>query len=593
MNLLSSISFASSMAFIFFGIYVLGLNRRAALNRIFFSLSMAFALWTFAYSFLYIAPDRDHAFFWYRLSSVAWCSTPPLALHFVLIYTRRRRILSKRWIFPLIYAIPLPFLWKSFTGYLISRDFVRVGSLLLEVGDTPSPWYWGYLLWTFLFVFMPAILILRYRGSLTSRRLRKQALVVLVAYISPGIFIYLINVMGPILNLKLPVMGHLSYTLGIGGIAYAISRYRFMKLSLSTAGDRIITQMMDILLFLDNDLVIQKTNRQAEEILQYTEPELRGMRLSSLVKEEAYVRMLESLSTEQAMLQNEVVRLVSRSGGEIPVNVSASVIIDDFGESLGTVMVGHDIRDTLALQERNAAVEKELRLAQQIQRGIIPSMPPAVPYLAIASFYKPQTILGGDFYDFLRMPDPGMLGIFIGDVTGHGVPAALVTSMIKILLEISGELREEPGRLLEYINRTVIGQIGDNFITALYGIYDSGTRSFSFSRGGHEHPLLIRDGVCSPVSSRGRMLGVEQEITYEVTGLALRPGDKLLLYTDGLLEEINGFGENFGDQLFQEIEQRAHLPAEGLVRSIHSALQGFNGGMDFQDDVSMICIQVL
>ena len=144
------------------------------------------------------------------------------------------------------------------------------------------------------------------------------------------------------------------------------------------------------------------------------------------------------------------------------------------------------------LQIRNTTIENELIIARKIQMQIIPGHSPVENIFA---FYKPMDKVGGDFYDFLKYRDPHKIGIFLSDVSGHGVPAAFITSMIKTSILQAGADREDPATLLSHLNELLLNQTGGNFVTAFYGIYNPPTREFIFSNSGHNPPLICSSGI--------------------------------------------------------------------------------------------------
>ena len=212
----------------------------------------------------------------------------------------------------------------------------------------------------------------------------------------------------------------------------------------------------------------------------------------------------------------------TKSGELIPVAVYFSKMKDKAGELIGFVLVGHDLRETYLLQStlrelsrernelkiRNSSMEKELEMARNIQLKLIPNTKP-VP--GIAYFYKPMQRVGGDFLDFIEFKNKDIFGIFISDVSGHGVPAAFITMMIKSSLQQSAPYVNNPAYILYYLNDLLYKQTNGNFITAFYGIFNPATREFIYSNAGHNKPFLINNGEGTMLSmdSGGFPLGVD------------------------------------------------------------------------------------
>ena len=145
-------------------------------------------------------------------------------------------------------------------------------------------------------------------------------------------------------------------------------------------------------------------------------------------------------------------------------------------------------RERNNLKEKNESMERDLQMAKLIHGQLMPSKTPGD---FIHSFYKPMDMVGGDFYDFIHFRDPDKLGIFISDVSGHGLAAAFITSMVKTIILQSGEKKLNPADLLSFINEILYNQVGGNFVTAFYGIYDKKTRMLTFANAGHNPPYVI------------------------------------------------------------------------------------------------------
>ena len=192
------------------------------------------------------------------------------------------------------------------------------------------------------------------------------------------------------------------------------------------------------------------------------------------------------------------------------------------------------------LQIANQQIDMELELARRIQESFLPRSLPDLPGLRFAVKYKPYARVGGDFYDVFRL-DETHLGFYVADAMGHGVPASLLTVFVKkgvIAKEITGQDYRlvPPGEVLERLNRELIDQALSEkpFITMAYVLYDTAERTLQFARAGHPYPLYLpKDGPPQLWKIEGSLLGIF-EIHYRPQTHALKPGDKLILYTDGM-----------------------------------------------------------
>ena len=251
-------------------------------------------------------------------------------------------------------------------------------------------------------------------------------------------------------------------------------------------------------------------------------------------------------------------------------------------------------------QVRNEIMERELTLARQIQEQLIPH---PYPNSFIASMYKPMEQVGGDFYDFLKFRDSKKIGIFLSDVSGHGVPAAFITSMVKTLILQSGARREDPAELLSFLNSLLMNQTGGNFITAFYGIFDPEEGTLLFSNAGHHAPIAITADSIYPVNgSRSIPLAVMDNEVLEKAGKAfcnsravLEKNSKLILYTDGLTETTAKdnqrvyFEDDVLNDVFREIRGQE---SREFVQELISRLILFHGSSSFDDDICLVCVDV-
>jgi serine phosphatase RsbU (regulator of sigma subunit) len=253
-----------------------------------------------------------------------------------------------------------------------------------------------------------------------------------------------------------------------------------------------------------------------------------------------------------------------------------------------------------ALTERNARMEIDLELARGIQDQYLAGVSPT-PHCCV--HYVSMDKVGGDFYEFITFPEKDRIGIFLSDVAGHGVPAALIASMLKITIASSRALHDDPGALMAHINDVMCGKVNSNFITAMYCIIDHTERRMDYSMAGHNPPFIIEgSGTRSLPSMKTLPLGLFPSKTLAVMGkpyatasAALQPGGKVLLYTDGLTEarELAGSGRFFEyGGMHDEITRLATLSCGDFVRELFDALVRFRGNDSFDDDICMICADI-
>ncbi len=245
------------------------------------------------------------------------------------------------------------------------------------------------------------------------------------------------------------------------------------------------------------------------------------------------------------------------------------------------------------IENKNREIENELDLARSIQKSLMPSRVPEIPGAKLSMVYHPMEAVGGDYVDFFSLDGGNKLGIFICDVSGHGVPAALIAGMIKALNE-SCEDTLHPGKLLRYLNTKLTRFLKNHFVTALYAVYDTETRTLSYARGGHMYPLLVRKGSVTELESRGICIGSYTNITFEEAVVTLEGGDTLLFYTDGLVESRNREGIMYADTLFRDLLAETSGGITGnYARRIFNTLKEFAGGERFNDDICVVGLEIV
>ena len=252
------------------------------------------------------------------------------------------------------------------------------------------------------------------------------------------------------------------------------------------------------------------------------------------------------------------------------------------------------------LYEKNQMIKIELELAKKIQQHIIPQTPPND---FIYSLYKPMEEVGGDYYDFVEFEDKKKIGIFLSDVSGHGVPAAFITSMIKSIVVQAQTSAEDPAQLLSRLNHLLVNMTDDNFITAFYGIYDFEKRTFLYASAGHNPPYVCISGRVATLKTTVSHVPIgflendelsAKKKSYKNYRVVLPQKAKLVLYTDGLTEARKGEDESvfFYDVIETTMLKFRSLKPIDFVNNLYQDLVKFRGSENFDDDICLICLDV-
>lgn len=204
-------------------------------------------------------------------------------------------------------------------------------------------------------------------------------------------------------------------------------------------------------------------------------------------------------------------------------------------------------QEAISKERKLTEVEHELATARRIQSSILPLAPPELPGLRIASRYQPMTAVAGDFYDFLQIRED-LLTILVADVSGHGVPAALVASTLKICFASQTGHASDPAKILAGLNTMLRPVLADEYVTAACAAVDLSAKTVTYSGAGHPPALLLHNhsGQVVQLAENGLFIGPFPQATYSNISVPFISGDKLLLYTDGITEATISGGEEFG-----------------------------------------------
>jgi serine phosphatase RsbU (regulator of sigma subunit) len=236
---------------------------------------------------------------------------------------------------------------------------------------------------------------------------------------------------------------------------------------------------------------------------------------------------------------------------------------------------------------------QEYEEAREIQERLLPKQIPQAPGLEISGSWRPARIVGGDYFDVFKLSE-NRLGLCIGDVSGKGMPAALLMCNLQAVVKALATESTPPKELVEKANRVMWrNTTEDKFITLFYAVVDVEGRTLQFTNAGHNAPVLTRqDGAQVRLDDGGLIVGAYQESAYGQGEIELRPGDRLVMFTDGVTEAVNGQGEEFGEKRLVEASLRGRqLSAGTLHHSLLNLVTEFCGG-EFEDDATVLVVAV-
>jgi PAS domain S-box-containing protein len=377
---------------------------------------------------------------------------------------------------------------------------------------------------------------------------------------------------------------------------------------------------------MDLDEKVVSWNPAAERLFGYSQDEAVGRSIDELVAGTQKMHAEVLKYTRQLSSNNRVdtVTRRSRKDGTL-VDVELLAVPVSVGEDqVGTYAMYHDIselkraeeevrqlnkdlerrvaerteqlKSAMAKQQEEAQqrerIEQELRVARLIQHTLLPKSLPELEGHQMAVYYQPAREVGGDFYDFLRLPD-GRLGLIVGDVSGKGVPAAIVMAITRTMLRAAYHLGS-PGEILKQVNDNLFPDIPPNmFVTCLAALLDSRTGRLQYANAGHDLPYVRHSAGVSELRATGMPLGLMPDMSYEEKEITLQPGESILLYSDGLVEAHSPQREMFG---FPRMQRYVGAYPEGaaLIDSLLAELEQFTGEeWEQEDDITLLTLQRL
>jgi len=260
------------------------------------------------------------------------------------------------------------------------------------------------------------------------------------------------------------------------------------------------------------------------------------------------------------------------------------------GQAAPALRVGQLVRQQQAEARSRERIEQELRVATAIQQQFLPKELPELGGWNATAYYGPAREVGGDFYDFIELPD-GRVGVVVGDVTDKGVPAALVMATTRTILRSDAPRLADPGKVLERANDLLVPDIpAQMFVTCLYGVLDPKTGRFVYANAGHNMPYVATSQGVAELKARGMPLGLMEGMTYEEREATLQPGETILLHSDGLAEAHNPEREMFGFPRLMKLMETA-TTGQKIIDVLLTELDRFTGpGTEQEDDITLVAL---
>ena len=261
-------------------------------------------------------------------------------------------------------------------------------------------------------------------------------------------------------------------------------------------------------------------------------------------------------------------------------------------------MAAVDRPDTTEQDARDAAVQRlegELAIGRRIQRSLMPRRFPAIDGWEIAAAYDAAREVGGDLYDAFPLRDrPGCLAVVVADVTGKGIPAALVMADVRALIHAAADHGGSPDVILSRVNRILVAERASRlFVTVALGLIDATTGVVTLASAGHEPFHLLRpDGSIEVLELAGRLIGMVDDIAVTEADIAIAPGDALVVHTDGVTEAREPSGQFYGEDRYRAtLSAAAGGDASAIVDTVVADVEGFRNGAEASDDLTLLVVR--
>ncbi len=361
-------------------------------------------------------------------------------------------------------------------------------------------------------------------------------------------------------------------------------------------------------ILLDADSFISDVNRITCEITGYGYDELIGEKCGIICPENPETCTCPVEKGNQEKIDNVESMMKTSTGRMVPIIKSAQRIQGSEGD---VILVNfHDISRMKEIEEalrtsedslrkRNQVIEDDIRTAQRIQRAILSTAIPSLEWIRADYRYLPLEAVGGDYFSFVQLREGG-LGVFVGDVSSHGVSAALHLSLVKATSErVCRVLALKPAEFINTLNEELFGNMPLSFLTATYGVFTTDTPGdsyFTFSSAGHPHPILVHGSGAGAeyISCKGTIIGMFEELEFHERRVPLRKGDRIFLYTDGIPETVNENKDSISYDRLPELVRACNAETlESTLDNIIEEVDRFRGKADQCDDIVLLGFEYL
>lgn len=550
-------------------------------------LMLAVAEWNLTRAIAVISGDLTAARFWFACMFVGIAVVPVLLLLFTLEYTGRNKWLTRRNVV-LLFVIPAATQLVQVIApeWFVHNRLTMSGRFVVLEEPIYGPWFAVHTAYSYSLIALNLVLItLTLRSPQPYRNQATSLLIGVLASLLPNVLV----------TFKAIPPSWPLYALGFVGtgliFAWAMFRYRLIDL-MPMARDQVVDTMQEAFIVLDQQDRLVDLNPAAQAIL--------GLPLSQAVGRSAdqvfgaHQDLLGRLRDKQ--VQAEIA--LERGAMLRHYDLRISPLADKQGQLRGRLILLHDITERKRAEAAiQAALQKEMTLARNIQTSLLPPAAPNIPGLDIAALSLPAREVGGDLYTFYQLPDGGY-GLAIGDVTGKGIPAALYMAVSTTMLEAKGPFIPNVAQLLSEMNTALLPHMQPNRMNiALCCVrleQSNGSYTAHIANAGMVAPILRRGQQCEYLDVGGMPVGMTRAgLPYRVLTLPLQAGDILVLSSDGIIEAMNVANELYGfERLLARVCTAPQASAQEIQDWVLADVRVFAGEAEQHDDMTLIVLSV-
>jgi PAS domain S-box-containing protein len=343
----------------------------------------------------------------------------------------------------------------------------------------------------------------------------------------------------------------------------------------------------------DHNDIIVNVNEEFTRMFGYTREEAIGQHINDLVASDEYKD--DAAENSKRVINGERTdndsKRKRKDGSLFDVWIIGAPIIHN-NKQMGVYAIYRDITERKKDEEVRIRSREEARTARNIQINLLPKYNPQIEGYDIAGMSMPASDVGGDYYDFINLDDH-RLAIALGDVSGKGLPAALVMSNLQATIRSIASYSKKSSEGLERANRLLFNSTdAKTFISLFYGILDTQKGTLCYANAGQNLPVLFSPGKPPrPLENHGLVLGTKKTVSYQAEEITINSGDRLLIYSDGITEAMNEQHEEFGEErLVELVGENVDHPSESLIYKITSTVKSHFGEAPQNDDMTLISL---